>query len=109
MKRPLILVVLVVSLLLPALFIRAAVGVDDRGNPNDPAVNPRANACYTGGSLEGKCHTEVEWVAGWYLIRFESGILSRDEVPEDYQWVLPDVPVLNSAPAPTATVTPKPL
>ena len=58
--------------------------------PNDPRVNERANACYDGGTLEGKCQIEEEWKAGWYLIRVEYGIFAQDDVPQSYQWLFPD-------------------
>ncbi len=109
MKRAIFGMILVVVLAMPLLFIQAGESVDDRGNPNDPAVNERANACYAGAALEGKCHTEDEWIAGWYLIRFQYGIFSRDDVPEQYQWVLPTEPVATQEAQPTAeeTETPK--
>ena len=37
------------------LLCGAAVAQTDNGQPNDPFVNEQANACYAGGSLEGKC------------------------------------------------------
>lgn len=37
--------------------VGALMAQDDRGNVNDPGFNERANACFAGGSLEGKCHT----------------------------------------------------
>lgn len=42
------------------------VTVDDLGQPNDPRVNERANACYAPGYV---CQGEAEWEAGWYAIR----------------------------------------
>ena len=62
---------------------------DDQGNVNDPNINDRANACYEDGSLAGKCSDPASWTAGWYLIRYEYGIFSRDEVPVWVLWVLP--------------------
>jgi hypothetical protein len=76
---------------------------DDRGNPNDPATNPRANACFVGGSLEGKCSsTDVDgdgaislsdiswmWEAGWYLIRYQAGIISEADFPLQFIDLLP--------------------
>lgn len=59
----------------------AADGVDDQGNPNDPTVNERANACYEGGSMEDKCDTDWEWTCGWYVIRYEEGFMSRTQMP----------------------------
>ena len=49
----------------------SAEDIDDRGNPNDPAVNDRANACFAGGDMEGKCDTEWEWMCGWHIIRLD--------------------------------------
>ncbi|MCU0464521.1 MAG: hypothetical protein MUF38_08105 [Anaerolineae bacterium] len=72
MKKVLSLLVLVV---LSAVVVLAQ---DDAGSPNNPASNERANACYTGGSLEGKCdwpteaETEWAWTCGWYIIRAEA-------------------------------------
>lgn len=54
---------------------------DDQGEPNDPTINDRANACYEDGSMAGKCDTVWEWECGWYLIRFESGMISPDRFP----------------------------
>ncbi|MFQ3673987.1 MAG: hypothetical protein SNJ83_10370 [Aggregatilineales bacterium] len=70
---------------------------DDRGNPNDPSENERANACFTGGSWEGKCHrTDVDfdgdvdeqdvnwmWRCGWYVIRVERGLLNEGQYPSE--------------------------
>lgn len=83
MKKSGLFLVLVLSL---ALVVMAQ---DDRGNVNDPTVNERANACYTGGALAGKCTSEWDWIAGWYLIRFEYGLISREAFPEAYRSVLP--------------------
>lgn len=61
---------------------------------NDPSTNPDANACYEGGSLEGKCNSDLNgdgvvsdaeidwsWNCGWYAIRVENGILPTSSVP----------------------------
>src|SRR3972149_1802632 len=109
MKNTLLLTIISVLLLAGAVVF--AAGFDDRGNPNDPATNERANACYEGGSLAGKCGAtdadrdgrieewEIEWMwtCGWYLIRFESGMLIRAEVPYTCQALLPLV-VIPAAP-----------
>ena len=98
------LVILVISLIIVTV-VFAVPGFDDRGNPNDPRVNERANACYEGAILEGKCHTQAEWDAGWYLIRFQFGLLGRDDIPEVYHWVLPPLETPPPAlPSPTATI-----
>lgn len=72
---------LVLVLLLGISIVGAADGVDDQGNPNDPAVNDNANACFEGGSLEDKCVTEWEWECGWHLIRLEEGLISESLFP----------------------------
>jgi hypothetical protein len=83
------LIVALSVLLLSSIAVFAEAGFDDQGNPNDPTVNERANACYEGASMENRCQTELDWQAGWYLIRFEFGLLSREEVPSWVAWVLP--------------------
>jgi hypothetical protein len=69
-----------------------ALALDDQGNPNDPNDNDRANACYDDGSMAGKCLTDLDWEAGWYFIRFEYGLLSREEIPAQYAVLLPPLP-----------------
>jgi hypothetical protein len=44
------------------------------------------------------------WVAGWYLIRFETGLIGRDEFPDQYDWLLP--PVVESVPGQLTTTPP---
>lgn len=49
---------------------------------------PEENACYTGGSLEGKCDwpTDAEdewaWDCGWYIARVDTGEFTGNDVPE---------------------------
>jgi hypothetical protein len=80
-----------------------AVGFDDEGNPNDPTVNERANACYETGSMETKCgnndwnkngvvdsyEIQWDWTCGWYLIRFEYELVSREDFPTQCSILLP--------------------
>ena len=82
--------------LLSLTLVATASGIDDEGNPNDPNLNNRANACFEGGSLEGRCDTididengsvdewEIEWhyVCGWYLIRYENGLIDQSNLPD---------------------------
>lgn len=84
MKR--VLIVLAVAMF--SVLVASAQGVDDKGQPNDPAVNERANACFEGGSLEGRCETDAEWTCGWYLIRWEA-----DPGFERPEWCGPAEPV----------------
>lgn len=50
--------------------------------------DPRENACYAGGTLEGKCDwpTDAEdewaWNCGWYLAAYQNGRASADSLPE---------------------------
>jgi hypothetical protein len=63
--------------------------VDDRGDTNDPATNPRANACYAGGSLDDSCDADWKWVCGWGIIRVESGLLNRAVLSSECQALMP--------------------
>jgi len=106
----------VVILLLASFAVFAAGGVDDRGNPNDPATNERANACFEGGSMDGKCTTtdidengsveewEIDWhfECGWYLIRYEYNMISENALPEGCLYV-PGEPAMSPAIVPEAT------
>lgn len=80
-------VLVVVMIALSSVFVMAQ-GLDDAGNPNDPTVNASANECYEGGVMEGKCDTEIEWVAGWYLIKYRYNLI--DTVPGWVAWALPE-------------------
>ena len=89
MKRSILLVTLCVLLLLSLMAVLAAT---DSETPNDPRVNPDANACYTGGSMAGKCKLDdALWIAGWYAIRFDYGLISRDQISDQFKWILPPV------------------
>jgi hypothetical protein len=79
---------IVIAVLIFASLVSADdAGFDDHGNPNDPRINERANACYEGGTMEDRCRIEFDWQVGWYLIRLQFGLLSREQVPS---WVLSD-------------------
>lgn len=102
--------VLLASLVLVA--IGAVMAQDDTGKVNDPGFNERANACFAGGSLEGKCHTtdadrdndidqldiDFMWWCGWYIIRVE-----YKQLPAS---VVPDGCYFEPAPPPTPTAAP---
>ena len=99
-KRQISLLVLAALMLVAGMIAMAAE------TPNDPRVNFGANACYSGGTLEGKCDTEYMWIAGWYLIRYEAGLIGADQMPDAYKWLL-DQAVTDSAPSgPEPEVTP---
>lgn len=98
-------IVLLVLLILSGVMIVTAQNVDDRGNANDPLVNEDANACYGEGSMAGLCDTDWEWTCGWYLIRFEYGIISRDNFPEICSSLLPEAPAAPIIPDPPLCIT----
>lgn len=80
---------------------------------NDPNEDEQANACSEGGSMEGKCITEQDWEAGWYVIRYEYGLISAEDFPDWLKWALPDPETTEEprTPRPTyieATVTDTP-
>ena len=107
MKRIVLLVIASFALLLSLVVALAAVPHSE--TPNDPRVNPDANACYTGGSMAGKCKLDDElWIAGWYEIRLEYGLISGDQVPDQYKWLLtrPQVTPDPGKPMPTPTLRP---
>jgi hypothetical protein len=70
--------------LLTALF---AVTLASAAQDENTVESPDENACYAGGSLEGKCDwpTEAEdewaWTCGWYIARAERGTISESSVP----------------------------
>lgn len=82
-----------------AVVLLAQTTVDDRGNPNDPATNPRANVCYTGGSLAGKCDEEWKWVCGWGIARVEKGIFNRAVLSAECQNLMPALEPTYTPPA----------
>jgi hypothetical protein len=104
MKRLIPLFVLVTIV----LFALPTFAADDT-LPNDPAVNPDANACLTGGLWEGKCgDSEYMWAGGWYLIRFHTGLIPREIFPDQYKWALPSLKSQlagSGFPFPTCTAT----
>jgi hypothetical protein len=103
MKR---VVLAIVSLVLLASLV-VALAATHSETPNDPHLNPDANACYTGGSMAGKCKLDDQlWIAGWYAIRFEYGLISANQIPDQYKWLLNSTtPLVTEEPAPTATPT----
>jgi hypothetical protein len=115
-------------LLLLGLATAVLADVPTTATENDPRTNVDANACYIGGSLYGKCGSydlnydgkiDVEeikymYAAGWFVIRFEKGVILRSQVPVMYRWLIgpepvPPVVYPPSAPAaPSAPVVPPP-
>ena len=64
-------------------------GLDDELKPNIPLINERANACYGGASLSGKCASEEDWICGWSVIRLEDGLMTHEEFPQECAVLLP--------------------
>ncbi len=86
-----ILVLMLVTVLAGSVF---AQGVDDQGNPNDPTVNEYANACFEGGAFEGICgDNDILWIAGWYQIRYEYGLIGASEINALFSWLGIEAPV----------------
>ncbi|MFN8376467.1 MAG: hypothetical protein U0694_26795 [Anaerolineae bacterium] len=87
MKR--LLIIAIVSLLGLLTVHAEEQSVDDQGNPNDPAVNERANACYAGAAWEYTCGDDLYmWDAGWYYIRLQAGIFSVTDIPSGFWWII---------------------
>jgi hypothetical protein len=94
--------VLLMFVLVGVVIIGSAFAAADT-LPNDPKVNPNANACFAGGTLEGRCNgvdsnsdgvisddeVAFAWRGGWYLIRFQAGMISRTDFPAQYVYLLP--------------------
>lgn len=73
-------VIIAVCISLLSITTVFAQGVDDQGNPNDITVNDRANSCFEGGGMAGKCDSDWTWTCGWYVMRWEA----------DQQYIVPD-------------------
>ena len=98
-----------IALTIAALLLSVQVLAQDS---EDGGLADDANACYEGGSLEGKCGTsdldldgvvedweiDLMWTCGWYLIRYEHG---SGFMPYNCGFLLPMLelpPVAPSAP-----------
>ncbi len=80
-------------LLFTLLFSFTVIQAQDQPQPG----SPEENACNPGGVLyrEGNqdgCPTEWYWKAGWFLSRFLSGKISRDQFPDEFASALPPEP-----------------
>jgi hypothetical protein len=72
------------------LVLSAALGLGLIAAEDAPEPNtPEDNACYEGGVMAGKCDTEWAWKGGWYLARFLTDDLTREQVPDEFQILLP--------------------
>lgn len=77
------------------LFLMGVGMVSAQEPPNDPRVNPDANACFPGGTWAGTCNNfdadrngriderdaEYMYRCGWYTIRVQFGLVNN--VPSD--------------------------
>ncbi len=90
MRRSTMLYAVAILMFVSLFGAQAVFAGSEFSEENDPNHDPQANACMAGGSLEGQCYSEAHWNAGWYLVRFEHGLLDPAEFPDDYAWVLPD-------------------
>jgi hypothetical protein len=93
-KRSLLIIFAVLALIAamatPALADDASCTLDINDGSGLPECgSPEDNACYAGGVMEGKCVGDWEWKAGWHLARFLAGTMTREQVPQDFQIVLP--------------------
>lgn len=113
-KRNLLFVVVAIGVF---ILLNVAFTAAFSETPNDPTLNPDANACYTGGSMAGTCNTDYLWIAGWYAIRLQFGTISASQIPDTYQWLIPALPQTTEEPrlfptnppsAPTLTPVPFP-
>lgn len=67
-----------------SLFLSVGVGFAQEPDQSEPG-----NACFEGGSMANKCDNPWAWVCGWYLIRYEVGIFTRQQVPAMCAILLP--------------------
>jgi hypothetical protein len=94
MMKKLFLICLVILLTLPLL----AQEDDEEAEPS----TREDNECYAGGTMEGRCNQDVDgdgivsqaevdwaWNCGWYMARYNDGVLSRAEVPSWCAILLP--------------------
>lgn len=83
---------LITGLLLILLIGASMVSAEDDLTPK-PGT-PADNECYPGGVLyreenQDGCPTLWYWKAGWYLARYNRGLISRDDFPKEFESVLP--------------------
>ncbi len=70
-------------------------------DPNDKSGLPECgtpadNECYDGGAMAGKCDSDWAWIGGWYMARFNRGILAAWQLPSEYASLLPPPPETES-------------
>ena len=101
--------IVLLTIVIIAVLSVAVLSADDT-LPNDPNVNPNANACFAGAIWEGKCgDSGYFWEGGWYLIRFYYGIIPRNQFPDQYKWALPQEEEPKFSPTAEVTKEPPPI
>lgn len=88
-------ILLSVLIILLTVVATSAQDGEDR-TAGDPRTDPTANACYTGGAMEGVCGTmdsngdgvvdaaerDWHWTCGWHLSRLQAGLISYEQFPD---------------------------
>jgi hypothetical protein len=90
MKRTSVFCILLMIVLASLLVVPAALAETESADPGgEHELDPDANACYEGGTLAGQCHSDADWSAGWFLVRYEHGEMDRERIPGEYHGYLP--------------------
>lgn len=94
----------ILTILLSA-FLLLGFSISLAQSPNDPAVNPDANACYDGGSMDGTCtrdrdvnddgvinelDTDYLFRCGWYKIRVKNDMMSESVLDKKCEFETPE-------------------
>jgi hypothetical protein len=87
-----------IALIIVALSAALGLGLIAADDSQPEPGTPEDNACYDGGLMAGKCDTDWEWNGGWYLARFLTGSITRQEVPVIYESLLPPLEVVEEIP-----------
>ncbi len=95
-----------IAVIVVALSAVLGLGLIAAADSQPEPGTPRDNACYEGGVMAGKCTLDWHWEGGWYLARFLSGDLTRQQVPDDFQILLPPPPppVVDGVASPVTTI-----
>jgi hypothetical protein len=72
----------------------ALVSAADSSSAEPQPGTPEDNECYPGGVLyreanQDGCPTEWHWKAGWFLARYNRGLITREDFPTEFASVLP--------------------
>lgn len=74
--------VLIVAVILATFASLSIAQTPDRLPPGED------NACFPGGSMDGRCENELHWNAGWYLAHVEAGLIRPQDVPSQFTWAV---------------------